>query len=225
MRSLREQLGKAFGATSLRDSATGEMPVTRIAAFGAAQVRRSDGGQSAPRTLGGYLWRLKWGHDRAALKPAALLVAKQVAKRAGARHWQGTGELWQRFALQAIDEWANERCAACHGRGRVVNRVRGAQPFVVARNAAMRICNRCRGTGQRRATALERAQALGVTLEVYEKHWPDRFAQLVTQLAEFEASLARPLQTQLERGNVRAEEKQVPTHGAHLRETPEQVVG
>lgn len=65
-------------------------------------------------------------------------------------------------------------------------------------------CGKCKGTGQRIASAAERAMSLGVDVRVYEKHWEKKFSWLAGGLDRLNHIVKRCLQSQLRAGISRA---------------------
>lgn len=69
---------------------------------------------------------------------------------------------------------------------------------------AERACRACNGSGWARYHDAGRAQALGVDLVIYRKHWAQRFDAVHEQLSRVEASIKRGLQKELDRNTIRA---------------------
>jgi len=61
-------------------------------------------------------------------------------------------------------------------------------------------CAKCKGTGLRIPGEIERAQALGIEVRVYERHWAKRFTWLAAALDRLDHTERRSLQSWLQSG-------------------------
>lgn len=194
-----------------------------VALGGAAQELRdgwvrADGkrvGADAPASsLAPLLWRLKFGRQ-ATFAEAAMLLAMRIAagdERFLARKvwpWprhpsHGAVEQQRRvvMAAQVISEWCNERCSYCGGVGKQqLVRARGAGGRKARRSgramavlgAKLVTCAACGGSGRSRVVVADRARALGVTMEVYERRWSRRFVRCENELRRVVGRLDGPL--------------------------------
>lgn len=122
---LRESVGTAVNASNLASDTLKEHPIDRVAAMARADE------------FGSVLWRLKAGGDRTVLKRAALLLSH--------RAWEdgikaGSWELRTRICERVINEWLQDKCTNCKGRGRT-----GMGKGVVISTRAD--CPMCSGSG------------------------------------------------------------------------------
>lgn len=149
------------------------------------------------RRLAVLLGRAKYGMDRAAFKPAVLLFADLLHSNKATKDWRrGSGDaLLLRYASRLVQEWLNDKCPQCGGAGRVLIGRPG-------RNALTRQCGVCRGLARVKLDTVARAQAIGVGVDVYERHWAARFTEGARLLLEFEESNSGVLRSQLKAGNV-----------------------
>lgn len=142
--SLKEQVGTAINTSDL-SSRPHESAVDRIAALGLSDP------------LGAALWRLRVGGDLRALKPAAVLLARR-AREGFAENWKigGAGVLL-RVCRQILNEWLQDNCQACKGRG-LVGLARGGV------KVERKTCQACQGTGylEKPVPRLRRAKKDGV---------------------------------------------------------------
>jgi hypothetical protein len=161
---MRESIAVALGA-SLEDDPWRERPIAKIAAF-----------CFASRT-GTLLWRCKYANDRAAFKPAALLLARELP--AGM-----TLGFRRKLAEQALKEWLFPICRMCFGAKEIViDSLKGA-------------CPKCQGLGLYRYTDEERGQAIGVqNTRSVNRH----FTRLATILSEIDRQVSSVVADQLER--------------------------
>lgn len=126
---MRERVGVAVNARSLQWREH-ESAVDRVAALAFGD------------RLAGLLWRLKYGLQREAFKPAVLLLARAIRARARAKRWRAAPpDIWQRIAARAITEWLEPPCETCGGRG-IIGLERGTVRSVLSH------CDACRGTGR-----------------------------------------------------------------------------
>ncbi|SDV47927.1 DnaJ-like cysteine-rich domain-containing protein [Chitinasiproducens palmae] len=108
--------------------------------------------------LGRLLWRMKYGQDvkRAGIARASLLFSESLrnsrpvsrtrhgrnrlllssSDRSGPQH----GEVYDRLAAAVLDEWVNDRCPTCKGRGTVGGKEASA-------SARVETCAVCDGAG------------------------------------------------------------------------------
>lgn len=174
-------------------------------------------------SLSPLLWRLKFGRDNGAALEAAELLSARI--RAGDQRFVAR-RVWpwprnpashrvedQRRHLMAacvIREWCHETCSHCAGVGRQqVVRGHGTRKARRSKVAAMGRaavpgtvlvrCNACQGTGRALVIAAERAQAIGVTLEVYRERWQRRFDRAEQELRRVVGRLDGPLKRRLRR--------------------------
>jgi len=130
--------------------------------------------------LGGLLWRCKWGKDKSALKPTALLLARKVWR-------QGESFAYiAKIAAIALDEHLDPLCTHCKGRGHVTNSYK-----------VVSICTHCHGTGIARVNDQRRIRLLGCTEHDYRQKWEDRMSQAHSVLSSCDSDTATKMRKQL----------------------------
>lgn len=150
------------------------------------------------RRMASLLERAKYGMDRSSVQPAIYLFVDWLRLRSEYARWgfDGADTLIVRFSERVLLEWLHDRCAQCGGGGQV------AIGAAVGRNTRTKTCSLCHGEGSARVDHTGRAQKLGISRAIYEKHWPDRFAQAHGWLQAIEESNITPLRSQLQRGTL-----------------------
>lgn len=131
---LKESVGSAMNASNLASDARKETAVDRVAALSRADE------------LGSALWRLKAGGDLSVIARASTLLALRVRQSdaPGLGEWtrlpSGYG-LVLRICQRIVNEWLQDRCPKCKGRGRT-----GMGKGSVKRELVD--CATCSGSGQ-----------------------------------------------------------------------------
>ena len=164
--------------------------VAKVTPVGTAQV-------NPRRRLAALLQEAKYGMDRKAHRPAVMLFALAIRHQREYRDWKvkDGGALSIKFAAMLLTEWLYDRCPQCGDAGRVPS-------GKAARNTSTVLCQVCRGK-PRKPEAATRAQALGLTREIYEKHWIRRFDQGAQLLKAIEDSNMAQLHVQTRHGTLR----------------------
>lgn len=175
---LREVVGRALISGHLEwDPATNLVrDVHRVAALARAPV------------TGSAAWRLKFAHDPAAWKVAVAQLARLAATRLRlpvAKRGRPNRILFA-AAAQAVREYLYTSCLSCGGRGTVLKNGN----LVVS-------CDRCGGDGARGWKVAQRAAALGLDPEVYEKVWAGRLGKICALLYETDDRTETAVRTQL----------------------------
>lgn len=156
--------------------------------------------------LGRSLVRIKAGQDvtRETVRRATLLLAQMIRTSGRFRRSRFTGlnrdeqrdqraghaverakvDIIERFALRLLDEWVNDQCARCEGRG-------------VVRRDGRYICPDCAGSGKRPIDEAARAQALGIPLDEYRRHWSRRYHDMHSLLDHVNGSVSDTMRRQL----------------------------
>ncbi|HEF4735677.1 TPA: hypothetical protein SAO12_001182 [Burkholderia multivorans] len=156
--------------------------------------------------LGRLLVRIKAGQDvtRETVRRATLLLAQMIRtsgrfkrnrftglnrddrreQRAGYEVERAKVDIVERFALRLLDEWVNDQCVQCEGRG-------------VVRRGGRYICPDCSGSGKRPIDEAARAHALGVPLADYRRHWTRRFHDMLALLDSVNGSVYDTMRRQL----------------------------
>lgn len=156
--------------------------------------------------LGRLLVRIKAGLETrpATIRKATLLFAQMIRlsgrfkrnrftglnrderrdQRAGHAVERAKVDIVERFALRVLDEWINDQCVRCEGRG-------------IVRRDGRYICPDCAGTGKRPVEEAVRAQVLGIPLDEYRRHWSRRFHDMHSLLDHVNGSVCDTLRRQL----------------------------
>lgn len=193
MTRIRELIGTSVRSSDLRMTATEERAVDRVAALASASP------------LGSSLLRLKYGHDAHAYRPVRVAVVRKLARRV-----PSDPSILDRLAARVLLEFVDDQCEHCHGR------------TWVQRGAARQQCRTCNGTGQRMARDIDRAQALGLAVDVYARHWSKRFERMLDVLRSADRQAAARLQVALERRIVAPPTKSQPSQSAATRSPVEE---
>lgn len=188
MSRIRELIGTAVRSSDLRMTPTEERAIDRVAAL------------AGTNELGGALLRLKYGLDEGSYRQVRSAVARKVAKRASA-----DPGILDKLATRVLLEFVDDQCEHCHGR------------TWVQRGAARQQCRTCNGTGQRMARDIDRAQALGLAVDVYARHWSKRLERMLDVLRSADRQAAARLQVELERRTVAPPTKSQPPQSAATR--------
>lgn len=156
--------------------------------------------------LGRSLFRIKAGQQvtRESIRHATLLLAQMIRtsgrfkrsrftglkrderrdQRAGHSVERAKVDIIERFALRLLDEWVNDQCMCCEGRG-------------VVRTGGRYICPDCAGSGRRPIDDAARAHALGIPLDEYRRHWSRRFHDMLALLDNVKGSTFDTMSRQL----------------------------
>lgn len=185
MSRIRELIGTAVRSSDLRMTPTEERAIDRVAAL------------AGTNELGGALLRLKYGLDEGSYRQVRSAVARKVAKRASA-----DPGILDKLATRVLLEWLDDQCPHCHGR------------TWMRRGARRMPCRPCGGTGKRVPREIDRAAALGVSVEIYTKRWARHLEHMLDVLRSSDAMAAARLQTELERRMVRASTKSRPAQSS-----------
>jgi hypothetical protein len=181
----------AAGHNRYFDNADGRIKA-RLTPAGTAQINPT-------RRMAALLERAKFGVDRASVRPAVLLFADYLRRRPEYAHWRiDDGEaLIVRFSARVVFEWLHDRCAQCGGGGQI--------PIgkIIGRSTRTKTCGVCMGNGAAKIDHPIRARFLGVSKDIYVRHWTDRFMQAHGWLAAIDESVIKPLRMQLKSGMLR----------------------
>ncbi len=144
MSELQKDIASAITSSDLTDEDLFESALDRIEALGHSV--HNDG-------LGIALWRLKWANDPRPFHRAYLLISKRLDRR--------PGDYDRKIARVVLEEWLNDKCHACAGRGHTV---------IAGTPHSHSTCKDCNGSGAHRATDKERIRHSGLPPHVYRKH-------------------------------------------------------
>ena len=187
MSRIRQHIAGALHATDLTMSPIEERAIDRIAAL--SQVGH----------LGSAVLRLRYGHDADAyrqLRPALVAKARRRVSTGG------TDAILDRLAHRVLQEWLDDQCQHCNGR------------TWVQRGARRQPCRTCSATGHRIARDIDRAQALGVSVDIYTRTWARHIERLLAVLRSTDAQAVARLQFELERRKLRAPTKSQPAQSS-----------
>jgi len=115
-------------------------------------------------------------------------------------------ERGQAFAERVIHELLNDKCAACRGCGRQ-EQIAGKwmPPRGGVRNAQLKTCMGCGGSGRRKGNKHARAHCLDLRMEGYlSAGWELRFERAFRWLDIIARRLNKPLQSKLKGSSIRA---------------------
>lgn len=172
---LIKQMTEAFMDDDLRDSEFEEKSIDRIHALGLSQ------------TLGGLLWRLRWGNDQACYQPTTILLVRPIWAQPKLRPSGGIG-LCTKVCEAVLHEWLFDACPTCGGRGVTV---------FTGTDQVHKSCPACAGTLIRRFSDVERAREMGWTVET-QRRWNFIFARVRGSITEADLRLRRELNARLE---------------------------
>lgn len=130
--------------------------------------------------LGSMLWRVKWGNDKGAVRPTAILLSKKLRRSGEASRYI------LRLAMIALQEYVDTRCHHCKGRGHVIN----ADKVVSS-------CTHCEGTGIARISDQRRMRTLGCNEHAYHQKWKQRLEQAHSMLSEHDSDTGHVMRKQL----------------------------
>lgn len=215
MNRIRELIGTAVRSSDLRMTPTEERAIDRVAALASASP------------LGAELLRLRYGHDAAAYRPIKRAVVRRISLRAGsdpkyrvrqaepdrhgdARKAEPDPAIIDRLAARVLLELVDDQCGHCHGR------------MWVQRGSSRQPCRTCGATGKRVAREIDRANALGISVEIYQKHWAKRLERMLDVLRSADRQAAARLQIELERRTFPAPTKSQPPQSVATRSSVEQ---
>jgi hypothetical protein len=207
MAHIRELIGVSVRASDLRMSATEERAIDRVAAL------------ASTSSLGASILRLRYGHDAHAYRPIRKAIVRRISLRSGsgpqykfrqaqpdrhsdARKDEPDPAIVDRLAARVLLELVDDQCEHCHGR------------TWVQRGSARQPCRTCSATGKRIPRDIDRAQALGLPVEVYLRHWARRLERMLDTLRGADARAARRLQIDLERRMVSPPTKSQPAQSS-----------
>jgi hypothetical protein len=146
---MREKILRSLNSSDLSNEEW-ENHAHVVASLGACQI----GGNRKHLSIGALLLRVRAGQAQFAPRALALL-APYVASQARRKAWKGIGRHNAYLLCQiALDRFLDVLCAPCHGVGKI-----GELGRVII------ICQSCKGTGKRKDSALDLAEALGMTLQ------------------------------------------------------------
>jgi hypothetical protein len=131
--------------------------------------------------LGSMLWRVKWGLDKNAVRPTAILLQNIIRRRG-----EHNSRFLLRLALIAVQEYVDTRCHHCNGRGHVTNADR-----------VVSSCTHCNGTGIARISDQRRMRTLGCTEHAYLNGWKARLEQAHNTLSEHDSHTGHVMRNQL----------------------------
>jgi hypothetical protein len=185
MAHIRELIGVSVRASDLRMSATEERAIDRVAAL------------ASTSSLGASILRLRYGHDAHAYRPVRTAVVRRITRKV-----EADPKIVDRLAARVLLELVDDQCEHCHGR------------TWVQRGSARQPCRTCSATGKRIPRDIDRAQALGLPVEVYLRHWARRLERMLDTLRGADARAARRLQIDLERRMVSPPTKSQPAQSS-----------
>lgn len=204
---LREQIGVAVNRGT-------DVALSKAAALGAATLvlPKEPLPEPAPakwhdrRRLAEVLWRMKYGDDRVAGREATMLFAWWLRRHPMIAQLKiaPDSRLLLHFAGRVLVEWWHDRCGRCGGTG-----FENLTPAKSARNVhRTKVCPDCHGVGKPGIDRVARANALGVPMLVYEKHWAKRFGWAHDAINPIVGSMPHPLASQLGRRRLAFEDEQ-----------------
>lgn len=146
-----------------------------VASLGAAQI-----GSRKQLSIGALLLHIRAGHS-AFLPRALALISLHVASRARRNAWRGVGRHNAYLLSQiAVDRFLNALCEPCNGVGKI-----GELGQVIV------LCQTCKGSGKRKDSPLDIADALGMTLhQVRELDIEGRIKDVIGMLDRMEGYAA-----------------------------------
>lgn len=151
--SLRETVGCAVNSSNLKSDDLKEGAVDRVASMARADA------------LGSALWRVKVGGDMSALAPAALLLSHRVANSEEFPEWGMDDHLkLLRICKRVLNEWLQDKCTQCKGRGRT-----GMGKGKVEQGSVA--CQVCNGSGRVAHVGQISAQLLATGKATYGRHY------------------------------------------------------
>lgn len=187
MSRIRQHIAGALHATDLRMSPIEERAIDRIAAL------------ASVGNLGSAVLRLRYGHDASAYRQLRPVLVAKAKRRANT---PGDEAILDRLAHRVLQEWLDDQCEHCNGR------------TWIQRGARRQPCRTCSATGHRIARDIDRAHALGISVEVYTKHWAARIERMLAVLRSADAQASTRLQIELERRKLRAPTKSQPAQSS-----------
>lgn len=149
MQNVRKAVAVALARADLSDDPNHETGRDRIGALAFADE------------LGVRLQRVRYANDPGAYKSALLLLVKRMAVSVSVR------ETIQRVCTIVLNEWLDDHCRSCGGRG---------WAEIAATGRLGGVCIPCNGTGARIASEQERMRKLGVSPKSYAK-WARHFTR------------------------------------------------
>lgn len=185
MSRIRELIGTAVRSSDLRMTPTEERAIDRVAAL------------ASTSSLGASILRLRYGHDAHAYRPVRTAVVRRITRKV-----EADPKIVDRLAARVLLELVDDQCEHCHGR------------TWVQRGSARQPCRTCSATGKRIPRDIDRAQALGLPVEVYLRHWARRLERMLDTLRGADARAARRLQIDLERRMVSPPTKSQPAQSS-----------
>jgi hypothetical protein len=185
MSRIRELIGTAVRSSDLRMTLTEERAIDRVAAL------------ASTSSLGASILRLRYGHDAHAYRPVRTAVVRRITRKV-----EADPKIVDRLAARVLLELVDDQCEHCHGR------------TWVQRGSARQPCRTCSATGKRIPRDIDRAQALGLPVEVYLRHWARRLERMLDTLRGADARAARRLQIDLERRMVSPPTKSQPAQSS-----------
>jgi hypothetical protein len=180
MTNLRKQVAIALQSANLSSNPTCETALDRIGALAFSD------------RLGATLWRAKYANDPQAYDPARTLLAHRLRGKS-----TKPNGILEKIAECVLNEWLDDLCKACGGRGHLVPQ---GTPH------ARRSCTRCAGTGQRRSSDRERIRVTGISATAYPK-WERFFTRAHSLLATADRQACFDVAMQLERVGVEKESR------------------
>jgi len=143
MSDLRKDVAHAITGHDLSTEELFESAVDQIYAFAYGD------------SLGIALWRLKWIYDRSTFETAIGLLADRIQVRKG-----DVRAMRMRVAQVVIEEYLNDLCQVCGGRGHTV---------LAGTPHAHSACGSCNSTGHKRPSDAERMLHAQMRPELYRK--------------------------------------------------------
>lgn len=126
------------------------------------------GAMAFTERMGSLLKRVLVGNDKAAVEPAAQLLARKISNGVLNRG------LMAKIARIALQEYVDARCGSCGGRGTVLDKF----------SRVKRLCGKCFGNGIARIDDRRRIVALGCSEDAYNKKWRQKFDEAYNVLQE-----------------------------------------
>lgn len=229
--TIEEKMGVAVNSGRL-EHRTGETPITRVGALGAAALHIHHGADRArvpvavqlarpahapdpqdalAAELASLIVHIRFGRQHDQVPRAVRVFAAYMGFRGRFAGIADAAELLPRLAARALHEYLSDHCPRCGGTGRLEQTsngtlVRGTGRM--ARNAIFRTCPQhsgCGGSGKPTPSHTARRVALGISIERYDaERWGSHVAAAIAWLQRMQYRVKSPLTVQLKDDKTQA---------------------
>ena len=134
--------------------------------------------------LGNILWHWKYGGESRGSEAERLLTRK-AAKRLKVNGLTSEHVILRASCRQVLIEWFMPECRVCLGVGELSGEFKRV------------VCVACNGTGLKRFHDYERAETIGVAVEIYRKVWDRRFREIRDMVVSHDAWTSAIIREQL----------------------------